>query len=66
MKSEGGFSSLAYSGCKPLSLFLNSFFLSQKHHLSKTYPDVLNRGFVEIKGNEGDKGLLTSLENLGK
>ena len=52
------FSSLAYFGQKGLSVFPNSFFLAEKDHLSKTYPDVWNRGFVEMKGNEGDKGLL--------
>ena len=57
MKSEGFFSSLAYYGQKNISLLSNSSSISQKHHLSKTYPDVWNRGFVEMKGNEGDKGL---------
>jgi len=45
---------------KKLSLFPNSSLLSHKHHLNKTYPDVWNRGFVEMKGNEGDKGILNS------
>ena len=43
-----------------LSRLSNSSFLAQKHHLNKIYPDVWNMGFVEIKGNEGDEGLLTS------
>jgi len=37
-----------------------SSFLAQKHHLNKTYPDVWNRGFIEMKGNEGDEGLIIS------
>ena len=60
VKCEGGFYSWVYVGQKPLSHFPNSFCLAQKHHLSKTYPDVWNRGFVAMKGNEGDKGLLNS------
>ena len=42
---------------KPLSLLLNSSSIAQKHHLNKTFPDVWERGFVEMKGNEGDEGL---------
>ena len=66
VKSEGGFSSLAYYGQNPLSILSNLSFISQKHHLSKTYPDVWNREFVEMKGNEGDKGLLNSLRKFWK
>jgi len=60
VKPEGGFSPWVYDGKNPLSLFSKSYFLAQKHHLNKSYPDVRNRGFVEMKGNEGDKGLPNS------
>ena len=40
--------------------FVKFIFLSHKRHLNKTDPDVWNRGFVEMKGNEGDEGLLIS------
>ena len=60
VKTERGFYSWVNEGQQPLSLFSNSSSISQKHHLSKTYPDVWNRGFVEMRGNEGDKGLLNS------
>jgi len=58
VKTERYFSSWAKDGQKPLSLFSNSSFISQKHSLKKTYLDMWNRGFVEMKGNEGDEGLL--------
>ena len=60
VKNKGGFSSWVYGGQKPLSLLSNSYFLAQKHNLNKTYPDMWNRGFVEMKGNEGDEGLINS------
>jgi len=60
VKMEGGFSPCIYDGKKTLSRFSNSSFLAQKHHLNQTYPNVRNRGFVEMKGNEGDEGLLNS------
>jgi len=60
VKNEEGFSSWVYDGQKILSLLSNSSFLAQKHHLNKTYSDVWNMGFVEMKGNEGDEGLLNS------
>ena len=40
VKSEGYFSSLACFGEKPLTVVQNLSFLSLKHHLSETYPDV--------------------------
>ncbi len=60
VKTEICFSSWVNYGQKPLSILSNSTFLAQKHSLKKTYPDVWNRGFVEMNGNEGDKGLLNS------
>jgi len=45
-------------GQKPLSFFLNSSLIAQKHHLSETYPDVWDKGFTEMKRNEGDRELL--------
>ena len=60
VKTKGGFYSWVYGGQKPLSCLSNSSFLAQKHHLNKTYPDVWIREFVEMKGNEGDEGLLIS------
>ena len=60
VKLEGGFSSLSYFGKKKLYGFPNSSFIAQKHHWSKTYPDMWNKGFVEMKRNEGDKGLINS------
>ena len=59
-KTKRGFSSWVNEGKIPLSLFSNSSFLAQKHSFKKTYPDMWNRGFVEMKGNEGDEGLLNS------
>ena len=66
VKIEGAVSSLECFGQKPLSIFINSSFIAQKHHLSETYPDVWNKGFVEMKRNEGDKRLLNSWENSWK
>jgi len=60
LKTERYFSSQANYEQKVLSLLSNSTSLSQNHHLNKTYPDIWNRGFVEMKGNEGDEGLLNS------
>jgi len=60
VKSEGGFSSLACFGQKPLSIFPNTSLIAQKHHLSETYPDVWNKRFVEMKRNEADRELLNS------
>ena len=60
VKTKRGFSSWVNDGQNNLSFFSNSSFLSQKHSLRKTYPDMWNRGFVEMKGNEGDEGLLNS------
>jgi len=51
---------LTCCGQKPLSVFQNSSFIAQKHHFSETYPDVWNKGIVEMKRNEGDKGLINS------
>ena len=60
VKNEGGFSSWIYYGQKTLSIFSNASYLAKKHHFNKTCPDVWDRGFVEMKGNEGDEGLLIS------
>ena len=62
VKTERGFSSWVNDGQKPLSHLSNSSFLAQKHHLNKTYPNVWNRGFVEMNGNEEDKGFINSWE----
>ena len=66
VKNEGGFSSLVFFGQKPLSYFPNSSFIAQKKHLRETYPDVWDKGFSEMKWNEGDRGLLNSWENFWK
>ena len=60
VKIERFFSSWVKDGQKPLSLLSNSSYIAQKNHLNKTYPDVWDRGFVEMKGNEGDEELIDS------
>lgn len=66
VKSEGNFYSLVCFGWKHFSVFPNSSLIAQKHHLSETYRDVWDKGFAEMKWNEGDMELLNSLGNFGR
>ena len=58
VKTERGFSYWVNDGKKPLSRLSKSSFIAEKNSLKKTCPNVWNRGFVEMKGNEGDEGIL--------
>lgn len=66
VKDEGCVSYLVCCRQKPLSVFLNSSFIAQKHHLSETYPNVWDKGFAEMKRNEGDWELLSSWGKFGR